>query len=110
MSDVDNLPIDVATIHSALARAQSTAQIEALAEVEQLLRGHIALLLPEVQRQVEDLSPRCGDWYRGTAHLRAIRAQVRHGLGDSSTDARRQIDQLASDCRWLLTQHEAASR
>ncbi|MEC4018074.1 DUF6415 family natural product biosynthesis protein [Streptomyces sp. H27-D2] len=96
------------TISHSLTERSAPLRCEELAELEQLLRDHIHLLLPEVEAKVDRMWHGGREWYRHRARLGGIRRQVGHGLGAGLFSAQRQVHQLARDCRWLLEQHPDA--
>ncbi|MEC4017670.1 DUF6415 family natural product biosynthesis protein [Streptomyces sp. H27-D2] len=92
------------SIGHGLAERSAPLRIEELAQLEQLLRGHIHLLLPDVDAKVDRLWHGGTEWYRRRARLDGIRRQVDQGLGPGLLSAQLQIHQLARDCRWLLSE------
>ncbi|MEC4014781.1 DUF6415 family natural product biosynthesis protein [Streptomyces sp. H27-D2] len=96
------------TISHGLTERSAPLRIEELAGLEQLLRGHIHLLLPEVEAKVDRMRHGGREWYAHRARLDGIRRQVDQGLGAGLLSAQRQVRQLARDCRWLLEQHPDA--
>ncbi|MEU7178702.1 MULTISPECIES: DUF6415 family natural product biosynthesis protein [Streptomyces] len=108
------IPLDLTTIDTTtskvLSRADGRLDLSELAELETILAGHIALLLPYVAAESDHLRPRSGEWYRQKAHLRGIERQVQQGLGDGVLSAHVQVRQLARDCQWLLERHQEISR
>ncbi|WP_435604419.1 DUF6415 family natural product biosynthesis protein [Streptomyces sp. bgisy130] len=104
-------PIDVATIRASIARAQTlrreSPELDELVELEALLRGHIEVLLPEVQAAYDRLWRGSVGWSRGAGRLSGVRFQVRQGLGEGVVSAHVQVNQLARDCQWLLDEREA---
>ncbi|WP_405838923.1 DUF6415 family natural product biosynthesis protein [Streptomyces platensis] len=104
-------PIDVATIQTSIARAQTlrreSPELDELVELEALLRGHIEVLLPEVQAAYDRLWRGSVGWSRGVGRLSGVRFQVRQGLGEGVLSAHVQVNQLARDCQWLLDEREA---
>ncbi|MGW1840238.1 DUF6415 family natural product biosynthesis protein [Streptomyces sp. NPDC002067] len=106
---VSELPVDVETINDTIQRARQLGatrpDLTTLADLEELLLGHIALLLPEVQAVT---APQEGG-AEGTTYARrltAIRAQLRRDLGTGRLSAHVRVATLAQDCQWLLDHHE----
>ncbi|MFI1736564.1 DUF6415 family natural product biosynthesis protein [Streptomyces sioyaensis] len=110
----ESLPVDVeaisATIRRALCLGSGRPEPDALTELEEELRGHIALLLPEVRESARRLWPNSVDAHRLKARLDGIERQTRQGLGQGTLSAHVQIHQLARDCQYLLTRHTAECR
>ncbi|MGW2021067.1 DUF6415 family natural product biosynthesis protein [Streptomyces decoyicus] len=103
---VEPVLIDVDTIGETVAKAIRSGSGPAasgdLVDLEALLRGHIAVLLP-LARDAADLLWRGSlDWHRQTARIAGIERLVGQGLGDSDFSAIVQVQLLARDCRWLL--------
>ncbi|MEC4016198.1 DUF6415 family natural product biosynthesis protein [Streptomyces sp. H27-D2] len=98
------------TISHGLTERSTPLRFEELTELEQLLRGHIHLLLPGVEAKVDRLWHGGREWYRHRAHLDGIRYQADQGLGAGLLSAQLQVRQLARDCRWLLEQHPDVRR
>ncbi|MGP8302131.1 DUF6415 family natural product biosynthesis protein [Streptomyces inhibens] len=106
--------IDVSTIEETIARAQvlrgRAPDTGELGDLEELLRGHIALLLPKARQSARGLCHGSIEAHRLTARLDGIERQTRLGLGSGALSAHVQIHQLARDCQWLLAQHAAEAR
>ncbi|MFE0378325.1 DUF6415 family natural product biosynthesis protein [Streptomyces inhibens] len=107
----DALPIDAETISATIRRALRSGSgrpdLGALAELEEDLSGHIALLLPEARQSARRLFHGNIEAHRLTARLDSIERQTRQGLGGGALAAHVQVNQLARDCQWLLAQHAA---
>lgn len=102
----DVLPIDVATIRATIGRALDIGPAPSradLVELEQLLRGHVQLLLPIAETAVGRLDRGTVDWWERRTRLSAVAETLRHGLGDGMLSARVQVTNLARDCRALLS-------
>ncbi|MFI9029940.1 DUF6415 family natural product biosynthesis protein [Streptomyces sp. NPDC053560] len=112
--DVDSLPIDKERIRHTLMRVRNSrlqrADALTLAELEQMLRGHIGLLLLDVREAVDRLWRGSTDWNGRATRLDLIEHQLRHGLGRGPLADQIQVRTLAHDCEWLLTEHEEAQR
>ncbi|TJZ55626.1 hypothetical protein FCH28_09820 [Streptomyces piniterrae] len=102
-------PIDVGTIEATIAAAlrSGTSSMHAgeIVDLERMLRGHIALLLPSARQAAERLWRGGIDWHRRTARLDGIERQTRQGLGDSTFSGLVQVQLLARDCLWLLDEY-----
>ncbi|WP_407555455.1 DUF6415 family natural product biosynthesis protein [Streptomyces sp. Pv4-95] len=102
------LPIDAETIGETIRRAlgmgAAPLDAEAMAEVEEVLSGHIGLLLPEVRKAAEQLPPSSAEAHRLRARLDCIQQQsqlqAHHALR-----VHVQVQLLARDCHWLLARH-----
>lgn len=95
--------IDVETIGETIRRALSLGagrpDLATLVELEELLRGHIALLLPEAREMARRCRP-TDDQLR--TRLDGIAGQMNRGLGHGVLSAHVQVHQLARDCQYLL--------
>lgn len=107
--DTDGAPICVATVNATVSRALRTnvgrLDVGVLTDLEALLRGHIALLLPPEREASDRLWHGSIEWHRQTARLDGIERQTQQGLGETPLAAHIQVQQLARDCQWLLNQH-----
>ncbi|MEU9500557.1 MULTISPECIES: DUF6415 family natural product biosynthesis protein [unclassified Streptomyces] len=107
-------PIDVLTIEETIEGAHalrgSSPTTGELADFETLLRGHIALLLPDSEADAAMFE--CGSfaWSRRMERLNGIRVQSEQGLGDGRLSAHVQVGQLARDCQWLLDDYRERER
>ncbi|AJC53650.1 DUF6415 family natural product biosynthesis protein [Streptomyces sp. 769] len=103
-------PVDEGMIRSTLVRAQDLRDTslctDELAELDGLLRGHIAVLLPEAQAATDKLWRGGMEWSRRTGRLSEIRFRSEQGLGAGRLSALVQINLLARDCEWLLADHK----
>lgn len=109
----DALPIDVVTIRATITRALRDGPAPAhddLVLLEQLLRGHIQLLLPEGERAVEQLKPGKVDYVGQRQVLNVARDRVQKGLPSNPATAHTHVRLLAHDCRALLRYAEEAGR
>ena len=102
--------VDVLTIEETLARAQAlrgtTPDLSELAELKQLLRGHIALLLPYAQSATDNLWRGSVEWSARMGRLSGIRFQFKQAPGQGRHSTHVQINQLTRDCQWLLDDHK----
>ncbi|MFG2098945.1 DUF6415 family natural product biosynthesis protein [Streptomyces sp. NPDC048612] len=102
-------PIDIATVQSTIDEAQalrgSSAEPRELADLELLLRGHIAELLVEAKDSADLMWRGSMEWSLLTGRLSGIRFQAGRGLGEGVLSAHVQIAQLALDCQWLLDEY-----
>lgn len=97
----------MATIRDTIARAHATAavlpQYQDLVELEQLLRGHLGLLLPSAQASTNRLNRGTVLWHlRQTTIDRAWRA-LAEGMGDGLRSAAVHVQELARVCQFLLS-------
>ncbi|WP_432002995.1 DUF6415 family natural product biosynthesis protein [Streptomyces sioyaensis] len=100
-----------ATIIQALCMGSGRLDRTELEHLEEALRGHIALLLPDARTAARRLWHGSIEAHRITARLDDIARQTRQGLGQGPLSAHVQVRQLARDCQWLLTRRAAeASR
>ncbi|MYT30917.1 MULTISPECIES: DUF6415 family natural product biosynthesis protein [unclassified Streptomyces] len=110
----ESLPVDVelisATIQRALRLGSGRPDPDALTELEEELRGHVALLLPEVRESARSLWPNSIEAHRLHARLDGIWRQTQRSLGRGVLSAQIRVHQLARDCQYLLAWHTAGSR
>lgn len=110
-TSADALPVDVDTIRATVARALAPGPApdrEGLVELEELLRGHIQLLIPIAEAAVDKLWRGSVDWYGKRSWLDIARDRLKKGLGYvGSTTAHTHVRLLAHDCRALLHYAEA---
>lgn len=97
------------TIRDALADTPPR-RYEELTELEELLRGHIQLLLPAAEAAVAELWRGSVQWYDGSTRLSNIRRHLEQGLGDGLRSAQRHVAHLAHSCTWLLEQTQPKKR
>ncbi|MFI7101068.1 DUF6415 family natural product biosynthesis protein [Streptomyces sp. NPDC050161] len=93
------------TIRRALSLGGGRPDLEAMAELEERLRGHINLLLPIVEAEADRL---CGgglEWARRMHVMSTVPAQSERVLSNGPLSAHVHIAQLARDCQWLLDRH-----
>lgn len=98
-------PVDVATIRDTVTRALEQGPLpryEDLEMLEQLLRGHINLLLPDAEKAVDQLDRGSVEWYGQRTMLDVARHRLDEGLGEGMVSARVHVSQLAHSCRALL--------
>ncbi|WP_407553046.1 DUF6415 family natural product biosynthesis protein [Streptomyces sp. Pv4-95] len=105
----DQIPIDVHTIDGTIVRAMSMSRerldADRLAELDELLRGHIALLLPPIRETAAKLWHGGTAWYQQAARLDGIARQAETEISSTPFAALVQVQLLARDCQWLLNQH-----
>ncbi|MDT0381453.1 DUF6415 family natural product biosynthesis protein [Streptomyces sp. DSM 42041] len=104
-SPVDGLPVDVGTIRTTVDRAlqQGPApERDDLVLLEQLLRGHIQLLLPLGEQAVEQLDRRTVEYVGQRQALNIARYRVGKRLCYDRATAHTHVRLLAQDCRGLL--------
>lgn len=111
----DPYPFDMETIRASIVRAlradSSRLDPADLADLQSLLRGHIALLLPSARAPVDRPWHGDGECSAQKARVDAINRQLGERTGDGSpfmTLAHVQI--LVRDCQWLYAVHMAAQR
>ncbi|MFI5524968.1 DUF6415 family natural product biosynthesis protein [Streptomyces platensis] len=111
VTEPDASAIDVATIRESVAEAHRLRGLAAtdkeLGELAQLLRGHIAELLPTIQATVDQLWHGSLEWSRKSGRLSGIRAQSEQKVGAGKLAAHVLINQLERDCQWLVAEYEA---
>jgi hypothetical protein len=105
---IDVVIID-ATISRALRENAGRLDLKRLAELEEELRGHIALLLPGARDAADSISSGSIELRRLNMRLDGIEQLVRRGLNGTPLAAHIQVQQLARDCQWLL-QYTANTR
>ncbi|GAA2677924.1 DUF6415 family natural product biosynthesis protein [Streptomyces lunalinharesii] len=98
-------PIDTDTIAETIRKALYFGSIrpsrEELAATDEVLRGHVALLLAEARRNT---SPHPPDRYR----LDRISKHMAFPLGKGMLSAYAEVPQRARDCQWLLAYYTAS--
>ncbi|MGP3952651.1 DUF6415 family natural product biosynthesis protein [Streptomyces sp. 7N604] len=97
--DVDHIG---QTIEQAVAQRGALPPYQELVDLEQLLRGHLQLLMPIVQSGTDALNHGTPDWYRRQAWLDHSRHALERGLGDGLQSAANHVEDLARMCRILL--------
>ncbi|MCZ1006121.1 DUF6415 family natural product biosynthesis protein [Streptomyces lydicus] len=104
----DEPPIDLDAIEATITRALRVnaghLDVGVLRELEEELRGHVDLLLPEARTAAGCIWHGSIEWHRQTARLDGIERQAMQGVGGSPLAAHVQVQQLARDCQWLLNQ------
>lgn len=112
--DGDQRPVDVETIRASIAEAHRLRGLAAtdaeLLDVTAALRGHIAVLLPDVQAATDELWHGSLEWSRRSGRLSGIRAQCDQKVGAGKLASYVQVNQLQRDCEWLLTDYEARQK
>ncbi|MGV4923683.1 hypothetical protein K2224_01385 [Streptomyces sp. BHT-5-2] len=110
----EDCPIDSETISETIQRALRVGSGRPapgiLTELEEELRGHIALLLPEVRKQARHPGTGSIEEHRLKARLDAIERHTRQGLGQGALSAHVQVHQLARGCQYLLARHIAGAQ
>ncbi|MER5971376.1 DUF6415 family natural product biosynthesis protein [Streptomyces sp. NPDC002055] len=103
-------PVDEATIQATIDQALRTGtgrlDMDELTALEELLLGHIQLLLPDAEAATDRLWRGSITWYTARARIDSIHHQVKQGLGNGPLAAHIQVDALARDCHWLLIHHQ----
>ncbi|MEV6057582.1 hypothetical protein [Streptomyces sp. NPDC052107] len=107
-NDLQAAPVDAGLIrqsYNTVLLATGHLPQERRAHLAGLLRGHAALLLPEVEGQMPHMR---GEWWHTAEHV--VR-RTHSALGVTVTESRRadRLDDLASLTRSLLTLHEQAA-
>ncbi|MGW2920439.1 DUF6415 family natural product biosynthesis protein [Streptomyces angustmyceticus] len=101
-------PIDTVTIgetvRRGLALSSGPLDREAVAGLHEMLRGHVALLLPGARGNADQLWRGSGAWYERAARLDSITRQLEQPLAGDPFAAMVQVQLLARDCDWLLDQ------
>ncbi|MFJ9411155.1 DUF6415 family natural product biosynthesis protein [Streptomyces sp. NPDC101393] len=108
---MQQVPIDAQTISETIRRARQLGsgrpELSEMVELEEVLRGHIALLLAEARKPDRAQGQGSVEANRLTGRLDSIERQTRQGLGRGAPAAHVQVHQLAQDCQWLLARHTA---
>ncbi|MCZ1013925.1 DUF6415 family natural product biosynthesis protein [Streptomyces noursei] len=106
---LQHIPVDVEmmrrTIDRALVLRSSQLDRAELEELEELLRGHIEVILPEALERTERLWHGSREWYLARSTLGTIAHSVRLGLGDGLLANYAHVTRLARDCQWILRGH-----
>ncbi|MFF8308524.1 DUF6415 family natural product biosynthesis protein [Streptomyces lydicus] len=109
-----DVPVDQDTIAATISRALRTGSgplnLDAMGDVAEGLRGHIALLLPLAREEAGRLWPGSIEAHRLRARLDGIEQQYRRPLAPAPLAAHVQVQQLARDCQWLLARHMVETR
>ncbi|MFJ9855204.1 DUF6415 family natural product biosynthesis protein [Streptomyces sp. NPDC101150] len=107
-------PIDADTMRKTIRRALQlgTGRLEltSMTALEEELRGHIALLLPEAREAAHHRCPAGGESHERTSRFDGIEQQMKQGLGEGQLSAHVQVQQLAKDLQYLLVLHTAEAR
>lgn len=105
----ESVPVDIEmmrrTIDRVLVLRSSPLTHTELEELEELLRGHIEVILPEALERTDRLWRGSREWYLGRSTLGNIAHNVRLGLGDGPLANYAHVTRLARDCDWLLRGH-----
>ncbi|MFI2257633.1 DUF6415 family natural product biosynthesis protein [Streptomyces tubercidicus] len=108
---VQRVSIDAVTISETISQALSMGvtplDLDALVELDEELREHIALLLPEACETARHLAPADADVHRLRTRLSGIDQEARLPLPRVVFLAHVQVQLLARDCQWLLARHTA---
>ncbi|MFE6741438.1 DUF6415 family natural product biosynthesis protein [Streptomyces tubercidicus] len=103
--------IDAATISKTISRALSMGvaplDLNALVELDNELREHIALLLPKECETTRHVAPADAEAHRLRARLAGIGRQTRLPLPRAGLLVHVQVQLLARDCQWLLARQTA---
>lgn len=105
----ETAPVDLEMIRATVDRALAQGPVpphRELVELEELLRGHIGMLLPLAETAVGKLWRGGVEWYGKRAWLDIARDRVGMGLGHG-TAAHTHIRLLGHDCRALLRYADA---
>ncbi|MFG2226960.1 DUF6415 family natural product biosynthesis protein [Streptomyces sp. NPDC048644] len=106
---IESYPVDAETITATIDEARALRGLAAKAGdldiVATTLRGHIALLLPEIRGVVDRLWHGSIETHRLTARLDGIENQAKQAPRPGTLAAHVQVQQLARDCQWLLARH-----
>lgn len=98
--DVDRIAL---TLDRALAHRLVLPPYEELADLEQLLRGHIQLLVPIVQADTDRMPRGIPAWEQRQATLDVVPHLLGHGLGEGLMSAASvHVHELGRCCRFLL--------
>lgn len=107
-----DVPVDVVTIRATVDRALTQGPLpdrDALEELDQLLRGHIQLLLPMGETAVEELTPGTVEYVGQRQLVNIARYRVDRPLGHGPA-AHTHVRLLAHDARALLAYAPGAGR
>ncbi|MFI1203576.1 DUF6415 family natural product biosynthesis protein [Streptomyces sp. NPDC020883] len=103
-------PVDAetiaATIRQALQFGASQPGRDVLAETDETLRGHVALLL-DVNWKMAANQPNSFENYQLRKRLERIAQHMTHTFGQGALTVEAEVHQRARDCQWLLAQHTA---
>ncbi|MFJ9417833.1 DUF6415 family natural product biosynthesis protein [Streptomyces sp. NPDC101227] len=107
-------PIDADTIRGTIRRAlqlgSGRLDLSSMVMLEEELRGHIALLLPEAREAAHRRWPAGGESHQRRARFDGIEQQMKQGLGEGPLSAHVQVQQLTKDLQYLLVLHTAEAR
>ncbi|MFE7313906.1 DUF6415 family natural product biosynthesis protein [Streptomyces sp. NPDC057555] len=96
-----------ATIRRALHFGAGRPTPGELAEVEQLLRRHLTVLLTEVREAAPPQHPLVAEECQMASRCRGIEQHMAEGHADGPLAAHVQVHLLARDCQWLLAHYTA---
>ncbi|MEW2578315.1 DUF6415 family natural product biosynthesis protein [Streptomyces syringium] len=98
------------TLDRALTIRSSPLKPDELADLEELLLGHIAALLPAARARIGRLWAGSLEGDRDRAVLDRIATQAQRGLGHGPLADISHVTQLARDCRRLLERQRPTER
>ena len=105
----DATPIDADTVRSTIARVSETRavlpQYQDLVNLQQLLRGHLRLLLPLAQARANRLNRGSTLWYQRQTTIDRARLALDEGMGDGLRSAALHVQELSRHCEFLLNSH-----
>lgn len=101
-SDSTDAEVIRTTIERARAKCSVLPQYQELVELEQLLRRHLELLLPDAQASTDRLNRGTVLWYQRQRTLDRIRRVYAEGMGDGLRSAALHVQELARSCQFLL--------
>ena len=100
------LPVDTETIQARIQRAATVTavlpQYQDLVVLEQLLRGHLNLLLPIAQEHTDRLDRGSAQWHRQQTTIDRARRTLAEGMGEGLMSAAAHVQELSRSCRFLL--------
>ncbi|MEK2473692.1 DUF6415 family natural product biosynthesis protein [Streptomyces noursei] len=106
-----DVPIDANTIADTIRRAlgfgASRPSREELADTDEELRGHVALLLDAMRRTAACRMPNSFETQHLTKRMDQIEQQLAHPFGQGVLPPCAEVHQRARDCQWLLAHHTA---
>ncbi|KIZ16816.1 DUF6415 family natural product biosynthesis protein [Streptomyces natalensis] len=108
-----DLPIDTDTISDTIREVQALGSgpldLEAMTALHEMLRGHVALLLPPARSDADSLWRGDTAWYQRAARLDGIIREAEQPLSHEPFAALVHVQLLARDCGWLLERHVGAN-
>ncbi|MGP3951187.1 DUF6415 family natural product biosynthesis protein [Streptomyces sp. 7N604] len=105
--DVDSIAL---TIDQALTRRRVLPPYQELVDLERLLRGHLQLLMPIVQKDTDALDRGTPEWYQQQTCLDHTRQALAQGLGEGLQSAASHVEDLGRMCRILLNYQQEDTR